>query len=406
MNDRTRGCHRNRGAAGLRDLALRLAVACLPLTGCNEHILFPCDDDTQCVISGVQGWCEASPPYCSYPSDTCDSGRRFGNHAAMSIAGRCVPPEDDPPTPPLTTGSETSTGEASGGSSSSATASTTGDAATYEGVRTFASLYDGDLSLHAWRYDEVLFFTWVDDLAPDEVARWSQWYADCVDTYAMTLQQEIPLAEDSNLGSGRIFAVVDVEPMNCETGTASICAEGGVVQGARASGDDMRAHPDSPVPHWPLLFGIGRGLSTDTLDGRAVWPTDAWRSVVPHAISAMCLTDADAALLVPSDAHQPGRLLEQLARWERSPSRFATTFAEGWSAEGFFADQLIAAMLLRVRTDYGTTAVVSVFDAVAEQPIARDPTTALCGLVDAINAATNDELDETLRGPWGLPEAC
>ncbi len=59
--------------------------------GCSMADAFVCADHGEC---GTPGTCEASG-YCSFPDDTCPSGRRYGDHAGAGLAGTCA----DAPTP-------------------------------------------------------------------------------------------------------------------------------------------------------------------------------------------------------------------------------------------------------------------------------------------------------------------
>src|SRR5688572_12851901 len=100
--------------------------------GCQAST-FVCQSDVQC---GAMGECEANGS-CSFPDATCESGRRYGTHAAES--GACVPGEETSTTEPastssssesstsLTTQTEDSTTMAvsQSGTSSSSTSSTT-----------------------------------------------------------------------------------------------------------------------------------------------------------------------------------------------------------------------------------------------------------------------------------------
>lgn len=63
--------------------ALLLGLA--PL-GCVADT-FACQEDTNCSANGV--CVEGS---CAFPSDDCDSGLRFGDHAEAGLAGQCVVP--------------------------------------------------------------------------------------------------------------------------------------------------------------------------------------------------------------------------------------------------------------------------------------------------------------------------
>lgn len=66
--------------------------AALALAGC--HRAFQCEDSSECGLDGEQGTCEPNGS-CSFPADDCDSGRRYGEHAAKALVGRCVDPGND-----------------------------------------------------------------------------------------------------------------------------------------------------------------------------------------------------------------------------------------------------------------------------------------------------------------------
>ncbi len=57
---------------------------------CAGSNAFSCERDDQCVEAGAAGYCELDG-YCSFDDDTCDSGRRFGQHAIAGVANSCVP---------------------------------------------------------------------------------------------------------------------------------------------------------------------------------------------------------------------------------------------------------------------------------------------------------------------------
>ncbi len=61
----------------------------LGLGGCLGTVPYPCSDDEQCVLDGVQGFCEEAG-YCSLPDDGCDGGRRFTEHAPEALANGCI----------------------------------------------------------------------------------------------------------------------------------------------------------------------------------------------------------------------------------------------------------------------------------------------------------------------------
>jgi hypothetical protein len=58
-------------------------------TACAASTTFSCDDPSQCVKQSEAGFCEPNG-FCSFPDDSCASGRRYGKHAAAGIAETCV----------------------------------------------------------------------------------------------------------------------------------------------------------------------------------------------------------------------------------------------------------------------------------------------------------------------------
>lgn len=98
----------SRGALPLAPWAV--LAAGLGAHGC--HRTFTCAQDEQCHLDGVAGACEAEG-FCSFPDGACSSGRRFGDHASLPLAGSCV---DDPAG--MTDGSTSGTTLASEGSTS------------------------------------------------------------------------------------------------------------------------------------------------------------------------------------------------------------------------------------------------------------------------------------------------
>jgi hypothetical protein len=107
------------------------------LVACGEAAIFTCSDAASC---GASGRCEPNGS-CSFPDETCPSGRRFGEHAPLDIAGHCV--------------EEELAGTTSGDASTTATTATTAtvdtgatpseDSAT-PGETTLASTTDDDTS--------------------------------------------------------------------------------------------------------------------------------------------------------------------------------------------------------------------------------------------------------------------
>ena len=80
------------------------------LLGCGGAA-FACEDDTQCSSDG-SGQCELSG-YCSFPDESCPSGRRYGDAAGGGFSGKCVRSDD--------ASTETSLGSSSGGTTEPST---------------------------------------------------------------------------------------------------------------------------------------------------------------------------------------------------------------------------------------------------------------------------------------------
>ncbi len=57
------------------------------VAGCTANA-FACEDANDCA--GVMGGVCESTGWCSFPDDTCDSGRRYGEWAGNELAGACV----------------------------------------------------------------------------------------------------------------------------------------------------------------------------------------------------------------------------------------------------------------------------------------------------------------------------
>ncbi|MEM6994405.1 MAG: hypothetical protein AAF721_28075 [Myxococcota bacterium] len=74
-----------RAAAGLlTTLGLASGVA-----ACFGPQSFACQDAAQCIVDGIQGFCEPVG-FCSFSDGSCESGRRFSPFAGGAAAGVCV----------------------------------------------------------------------------------------------------------------------------------------------------------------------------------------------------------------------------------------------------------------------------------------------------------------------------
>ena len=114
-------------------------VAAGLLLGCRSEDNFECQDDGQCMLEGVAGYCE-SVGFCSFPDPTCASNRRYGQLAG-DLAETCVPAggstgveagsSTEPlPTASTTLGSTTSGGMTSEGSTGGETTTTVSSGST------------------------------------------------------------------------------------------------------------------------------------------------------------------------------------------------------------------------------------------------------------------------------------
>ena len=95
------------------------ACACATVLAACSTGAFACTDDSECE-PGIGGRCEPSG-FCSFPDPECDSGYRYGDHAANGLAQQCV----DPVPMATTTASGASTGSEGDGGSTTAEPTTT-----------------------------------------------------------------------------------------------------------------------------------------------------------------------------------------------------------------------------------------------------------------------------------------
>ncbi|MCH9682061.1 MAG: LamG domain-containing protein [Deltaproteobacteria bacterium] len=92
----------DRSSLVIAGLALGLAAAC------GSSTVFECGADGDCLVSGIDGVCQASG-YCSFPDNECESGQQYGDLSPSGLAGTCVP----------VAGTGTTAGTSSGGAGSS-----------------------------------------------------------------------------------------------------------------------------------------------------------------------------------------------------------------------------------------------------------------------------------------------
>jgi hypothetical protein len=99
----------------------------LAVSSCSfGHVTFECDDDDQCIAAGGEEGVCLEDGYCGYADSWCESGLRYGAHAAAEMTGLCVDPgpqpepadplpvpdgDDPPPAPDPTAGPEPADGD-------------------------------------------------------------------------------------------------------------------------------------------------------------------------------------------------------------------------------------------------------------------------------------------------------
>jgi hypothetical protein len=67
-------------------VALALTIGCR-----SPQQEFQCTDSAECKLGAIQGECEFSG-FCSFPSDACPSGQRYGSGASSELRDQCVDP--------------------------------------------------------------------------------------------------------------------------------------------------------------------------------------------------------------------------------------------------------------------------------------------------------------------------
>ncbi|MEZ4383188.1 MAG: hypothetical protein R3A79_17810 [Nannocystaceae bacterium] len=119
----------------LRPLALLGAGALGLLAGaCVSASAFSCTSDAECTHAGAQGRCEGSG-FCSFPDESCASGRRYGEFSGSGLGGACVDGDvDDTSTGTSSTSTGTTTTTSDATSSTSDATSTTGGCAELGGA--------------------------------------------------------------------------------------------------------------------------------------------------------------------------------------------------------------------------------------------------------------------------------
>ncbi|MCA9659584.1 MAG: hypothetical protein KC486_14650 [Myxococcales bacterium] len=108
----------------LRSLSFTLVGACalgLLAGACMTASSFACTGDAECTHAGAQGVCEDSG-FCSFPDESCASGRRYGEFSGNGLGGACVDGAGSD--------SATSTATTSTGSTTEPTTSTTDEPTT------------------------------------------------------------------------------------------------------------------------------------------------------------------------------------------------------------------------------------------------------------------------------------
>lgn len=124
-----RGATRPWYACGRMRVGVAWLIGCAAWgAGCGGDTIFQCQNDEQCVSSGVTGKCQPNG-YCSFVDAGCETGFRYADSAPPGLAGQCVEPEDGstsgPPVPTSTATAPSSSGPGSGTTGDSTSGSTT-----------------------------------------------------------------------------------------------------------------------------------------------------------------------------------------------------------------------------------------------------------------------------------------
>lgn len=258
-------------------------LCAVSLSACVRFEIFACSDESDCVLNGLPGSCEATG-YCSFPDLDCPTGSRYSQHAPGGLAGECVDPD----------------GGGSGSGTDSGDATTTGGSTTEddESGSTDGGSTGGPLGCVDEDGDGA-------GVGPDCAAE------DCDDDNPATFDGCMyigPSGDDSNpgsrdapwgtfghalsqLGPGDSLVILDGSYREPEAGTPfADCEEGLANSGTAEQPIFVRAENDLQVviDREGRAYGLGvgdcshwrfRGISVVSADN-AKDDTGAWRSVV------------------------------------------------------------------------------------------------------------------------------
>lgn len=276
--------------------------------------------------------------------------------------------------------------------------------AKYHGVKPFHSFSNGVIDEHAWTLDNIAFYTW-DDISQENADRWLTWYKQCNEQYEIVLGREAYLENDVNFGPKKVIAVVDANPMLCGTTNAAGCGNKRKAQGSRGRATAMKNNPESILPHWVLLYEMGRGGRIETFYNKGIWPKSGWNSGMPHTMAGVCFHTIGGDQALEAKGTTPGNLLAKLDDWENETLKFHENFENG-SANGYIPHDLMAAMMNRILQETSSETLGDIFKAIAAKPERDNAKDAMCDFVDAVNSQTNNQFDQRLIGPWGMPNDC
>src|SRR5437773_1249362 len=79
---------RRRGLAAIARVRVPV-LACLLSACVSPQAEFPCTDSCECMLGAEQGTCEPTG-FCSFDSEECKSGRRYGDGASSDLRDACV----------------------------------------------------------------------------------------------------------------------------------------------------------------------------------------------------------------------------------------------------------------------------------------------------------------------------
>jgi len=282
------------------------------------------------------------------------------------------------------------------------------------GITNFRTFSNGTAETYAYSLesdnDEIQFFSQGVEVPNDIATDWLNWYNDCNNLYELVLDRPAFTATHPDLGRGKPLA--SLNPNGCGSPRSSAgCGNKTTAQGLNTARNGLGS-PTSILPHWVLLYEMGRGGGSENFYRRGIWPKSGWNEGMPHTMAAICFhtIQGDAALENPGAT--PGSIItRQLPLWERLDFEFADYFVSGsrvpsGETQRLFPHDLISAMLARIVQETSPFVVRDVWRRLGQMPERDNAVAAMCDFVNAVNAETDNRFNSRLRGEWGMPNRC